>query len=61
MTDRPPVYTKTAHFLPADLKTVDFESGSLKRYILETASCEHSKMMKTEHFLDPYGSKLVDS
>ena len=28
-TDRPPVHTKTAHFLPADFETVDFENGAL--------------------------------
>ena len=26
---RPPVQKKTAHFLPADLKTVDFENETL--------------------------------
>ena len=29
VADRTPVYTKAAHFLPADLKAVDFENGAL--------------------------------
>ena len=29
VTYGPPVHTKTAHILPADLKTVDFENGTL--------------------------------
>ena len=29
---------------------VEFENRTLNRHILETASCEHSKMVKREHF-----------
>ena len=50
MTDRPTIHTKTAHFLPADIKTINFENETLNRRFLETASCGHSKMMKIEHF-----------
>ena len=48
--DRPPVETKTVQFLPVVLKTADFENVTLNRHILKTASSEHSKMMRKEHF-----------
>ena len=47
--DRPPVHTKTAHFLPADFENGRFWKQNSNEHIFETASCEQSKMMKTEH------------
>ena len=50
ITDRSPVHTKTAHFLPLDFENSRFCKWNSNRHILKTALVEHSKMMKTEHF-----------
>ena len=49
--DRPFVLTKTGHVLPADFKNGRLLKQNFKQLGLEMASCKHSKMMKTEHFL----------
>ena len=46
----PPIHTKTAHFLLANFENGRFGKRNSNRHILETASCEYSKMIKAEHF-----------
>ena len=58
--DRPPVHTKTAHCLLADFENGRFSKWNSNWHILETASCEQLKMMKTEHFSRLFASKLID-
>ena len=50
VTDRPPVHTKTAHVLPADFENGRFRKQNANWFVVETASCEHSTMINTEHF-----------
>ena len=49
VTDRPPVHTKTAHILPADIENGRSSKWNSNQNILKAASCEYSKVMKTEH------------
>ena len=60
-TDRPPVHTKTAHFLPADFENGRFSKRNSNRHILETASCKHLKMVKIRTFSDAFGTRLNNS
>ena len=50
VADKPPVHTKTAYYLPADFENGRFWKRNSNRHILETASCEHSKMIKKNIF-----------
>ena len=60
VTDRPPVHMKAAHFFPADFQNGRVWKRDTRRHMLETASCEPSKMTKTKH-VDAYGTRLIYS
>ena len=60
MTNRPPVHMKKGHFLSADFENGRVWKLNSNRQMLETASCEPSKMTKPKHF-DAFGARLIDT